>query len=181
VDGIDLTNVYNVWMNADAKGDDPELLDLATRVGARLAGQGWHAVTAESCTGGWIAKALTDVAGSSAWFDGGFVTYSNAGKMRDLGVLASTLESHGAVSEAVVREMAVGALRVTGADIAIAVSGIAGPGGGSPAKPVGTVWFGRARAAGGMTVDATVRIFAGDRESIRRAAVSLALQRLLEV
>jgi nicotinamide-nucleotide amidase len=108
-------------------------------------------VTAESCTGGWIAKVFTDAAGSSRWFECGYVTYSNEAKARDLGVSWRTLKEHGAVSEPTVREMAAGALRVTGADVSIAVSGIAGPDGGSAEKPVGTVWFcvGR-RVAGGV-------------------------------
>jgi nicotinamide-nucleotide amidase len=168
-------------MHGDDAPSDRQLFELATRVGVRLAGLGLRAVTAESCTGGWVAKALTDVAGSSGWFDGGFVTYANAAKMRDLGVRATTLEAQGAVSESVVREMAAGALAVTGAGIAIAVSGIAGPGGGSPAKPVGSVWFGLARAAPTLKVEATLRRFTGDRERIRRAAVALALELLLSV
>jgi nicotinamide-nucleotide amidase len=168
-------------MHGDVAPSDRQLLELATRVGVRLADLGLRAVTAESCTGGWVAKALTDVTGSSGWFDGGFVTYSNAAKRRDLGVRAATLEAHGAVSEPVVREMAAGALEVTGAGIAIAVSGIAGPGGGSPTKPVGGVWFALARAAPTLEVDAVLRVFDGDRERIRRAAVKLALELLLGV
>jgi nicotinamide-nucleotide amidase len=101
----------------------------------------YRVVTAESCTGGWIAKVCTDAAGSSRWFECGYVTYSNEAKVRDLGVSARTLQEHGAVSEPTVREMAAGALRVTGADVSIAVSGIAGPDGGSVEKPVGTVWI----------------------------------------
>jgi nicotinamide-nucleotide amidase len=118
-------------------------------------GSKYRIVTAESCTGGWIAKVFTDAAGSSRWFDCGYVTYSNEAKARDLGVSLRTLEEHGAVSEPTVREMAAGALRVTGADVSIAVSGIAGPDGGSAEKPVGTVWFcvGR-RVRGGAGVGA---------------------------
>src|SRR5580700_10352372 len=123
---------------------DPELYELSERVGRKLRAAGQRLATAESCTGGWVAKALTDVPGSSQWFECGFVTYSNAAKMRDVGVLARTLADHGAVSEATVREMAAGALRVSGADIAVAISGIAGPDGGTVDKPVGTVWFGLA-------------------------------------
>src|SRR6186713_172950 len=111
----------------------------------------YRIVTAESCTGGWIAKAFTDAAGSSRWFECGYVTYSNAAKVRDLGVSSRTLDEHGAVSEPTVREMAGGALRVSGADVAIAVSGIAGPDGGSAEKPVGTVWFCVGRRAGGRS------------------------------
>src|SRR5215469_3217637 len=123
---------------------DKDLFDLSTRVGQKLRVAGRRLATAESCTGGWVAKACTDVAGSSQWFECGFVTYSNAAKVRDLGVSEATLASHGAVSEPTVREMAAGALRVSGADIAVAISGIAGPEGGTPTKPVGTVWFGLA-------------------------------------
>jgi len=159
---------------------DSQLLALAIRVGERLAASRQRAATAESCTGGWIAKALTDVSGSSAWFEGGFVTYSNEAKVRDLGVRVATLEAHGAVSEAVVREMARGALRVTGVDVALSVSGIAGPGGGSADKPVGTVWFGVARAAPEYRDLAERRHFDGDREAIRRQAVAFALEWLIE-
>src|SRR6185437_17070499 len=123
---------------------DIELFVLSERVGQKLRAAGRRLVTAESCTGGWVAKACTDVAGSSQWFECGFVTYSNAAKVRDLGVAELTLSTHGAVSEPTVREMAAGALRVSGADIAVAISGIAGPDGGTPTKPVGTVWFGLA-------------------------------------
>src|SRR5215470_20113440 len=104
--------------------DDAQLYELATRVGRRLLASKRRMVTAESCTGGWIAKALTDVPGSSQWFECGYVTYSNAAKMRDLGVAAATLESFGAVSEQTVREMAEGSLRVAGATVALALSGI---------------------------------------------------------
>src|SRR5882724_7722493 len=129
---------------------DYELSELVARVARWALGAKYRIVTAESCTGGWIAKVFTDAAGSSRWFDCGYVTYSNEAKVRDLGVSLRTLEEHGAVSEPTVREMAAGALRVTGADISIAVSGIAGPDGGSAEKPVGTVWFcvGRRRAGG---------------------------------
>jgi nicotinamide-nucleotide amidase len=159
---------------------DLELLELASRVGAKLIRARARAVTAESCTGGWIAKALTDVAGSSAWFDGGYVTYANSAKVRDLGVQPSTLEMYGAVSEPTVREMAEGALRASGADVAVAVSGIAGPDGGSPAKPVGTVWFAVARRSGDPTVLTRTRLLPGDREQVRREAVAFALGLLLE-
>jgi nicotinamide-nucleotide amidase len=159
---------------------DRDLWRLANRVGEKLLAGALRAATAESCTGGWIAKALTDVPGSSAWFEGGFVTYSNAAKVRDLGVLDATLELYGAVSEPVVRDMALGALRVTGADIAVSVSGIAGPDGGSELKPVGTVWFGIARRRGEPQVSAEHHLFAGDREAVRRRSVARALQLLLE-
>src|SRR5438105_3730053 len=120
---------------------DPELYVLAERVGDKLKAAGRRLVTAESCTAGWVAKALTDVPGSSQWFECGYVTYSDAAKARDLGVAPRTLQSLGAVSEQTVREMAEGALRVSGVDLALAVTGIAGPDGGTPDKPVGTVWF----------------------------------------
>jgi nicotinamide-nucleotide amidase len=118
-----------------------ELPELVARVARWALGAQYRIVTAESCTGGWIAKVFTDVAGSSRWFECGYVTYSNEAKARDLGVSWRTLKEHGAVSEPTVREMAAGALRATGADVSIAVSGIAGPDGGSVEKPVGTVWF----------------------------------------
>jgi nicotinamide-nucleotide amidase len=134
--------------------------------------------TAESCTGGWVAKACTDIAGSSQWFECGFVTYSNDAKMRDIGVSSRTLKEHGAVSEAAVREMASGAVRVSGADVAVAISGIAGPDGGTPTKPVGTVWF---AVAFGADVLAEVQLFAGDRDAVRRASVKRALELVLSV
>lgn len=155
---------------------DPVLLELAERVGRRLAASGCRLVTAESCTGGWIAKTLTDVAGSSQWFECGFVTYSNRAKRRDLGVAEETLDRHGAVSEATVREMAQGALMRSGAQVAVAVSGIAGPDGGLPGKPVGTVWFATARRHDSVVdTEAQARRFEGDRETVRRRAVEHAL------
>jgi nicotinamide-nucleotide amidase len=120
---------------------DEQLSELVARVARWALGAKYRIVAAESCTGGWIAKVFTDVAGSSRWFECGYVTYSNEAKARDLGVSWRTLNEHGAVSEPTVREMAAGALQVTGADVSIAVSGIAGPDGGSAEKPVGTVWF----------------------------------------
>jgi nicotinamide-nucleotide amidase len=163
-------------------GSDARLYALAETAGRELLSAGWRLVTAESCTAGWIAKALTDVAGSSQWFDCGFVTYSNTAKMRDVGVSAQTLDSHGAVSEATVREMADGALRVTGADMAIAVSGIAGPDGGTAEKPAGTVWFAVAttEARGPATV-CEVRYFKGDRDRVRRQSVEHALRLALRL
>jgi nicotinamide-nucleotide amidase len=120
---------------------DDYLSELVARVARWALGAKYRVVTAESCTGGWIAKVFTDAAGSSRWFECGYVTYSNEAKVRDLGVSWRTLQVHGAVSEPTVREMAAGALRATGAHVSIAVSGIAGPDGGSVEKPVGTVWF----------------------------------------
>lgn len=158
---------------------DTDLYELAEQVGRELLAVGWRLVTAESCTAGWIAKALTDVPGSSQWVDSGYVTYSNTAKMREVGVSPRTLDDHGAVSEATVREMADGALLAGGVEMAIAVSGIAGPDGGTAEKPVGTVWF--AVATGSGTV-CEVRHFSGNREQVRRQAVDhalrLALQRL---
>jgi nicotinamide-nucleotide amidase len=161
---------------------DQELFVLAERVGQKLRGAGRRLATAESCTGGWVAKACTDVAGSSQWFECGFVTYSNAAKVRDVGVSERALLDHGAVSEATVREMAAGALRVSGADVAVAISGIAGPDGGTPTKPVGTVWFGLASRRGAdVVVIAEKQLFGGDRELVRRRSVERALEMVLAV
>ncbi len=151
---------------------------LATLVGAGLRARGWMLATAESCTGGWVAEAVTAIAGSSAWFERGFITYSNEAKRECLGVRAETLTQHGAVSEETAREMAGGALLHSRASIAVAITGIAGPTGGSDAKPVGTVCF--AWAVPGGAVDAATQRFAGDREAIRRQAVIVALQGVLE-
>ena len=161
---------------------DAELYSLAETVGRALWDAGWRIVTAESCTAGWIAKALTDVPGSSQWVDSGYVTYSNTAKSRDVGVSARTLAEHGAVSEAVVREMANGALRAAGVEMAIAVSGIAGPDGGTAEKPVGTVWFGIATGeAQGAAAVCELRRFAGDREQVRRQSVDHALRLALRL
>jgi nicotinamide-nucleotide amidase len=159
-----------------------ELASLAAKVGRRLLGGGRRLVTAESCTGGWIAKALTDVAGSSQWFEGGHVTYSNAAKQKMLGVTASTLARFGAVSEAVVRQMARGALQGSPAQVAVAVSGIAGPGGGTPGKPVGLVWFCWASRDGrAIRLRVLRRRFRGDRRAVRERAVATALRGVLAV
>ena len=152
-------------------------LALAQRLGRVLAARSWTAATAESCTGGLIAGAITGVAGSSAWFDRGFVTYSNDAKNEMLGVRAETLAAHGAVSEATAREMAAGALARSAADISVAVTGIAGPAGGSPGKPVGLVCFAWARRGG--PVDALTVHFPGDRAAVRAAAVAAALDGLI--
>ena len=132
--------------------------------------------TAESCTGGMIAAACTDLAGSSAWFERGFVTYSNEAKTQMLGVTASLITQHGAVSQEVVRAMVQGAIAHSRAQVAVAVTGVAGPAGGSAAKPVGTVWFGFATPAGVVT---EMQRFAGDRADVRAATVQHAFQRLL--
>ena len=162
---------------------DAALFALAERLGRHLLEGRLRLVTAESCTAGWISKAVTDVADSSWWFECGYVTYSDAAKVRDLGVSAATLAAHGAVSEQTVREMAVGALRVSGADVAVAVSGIAGPNGGSTQKPVGTVWLCAAvRDGSGVgQVVAEVERFPGDRESVRRLTVEHALLLVMRV
>ena len=134
--------------------------------------------TAESCTGGMIAAACTDLAGSSAWFERGFVTYSNEAKTHMLGVDAALIKQHGAVSEEVVRAMVQGAIAHSRAQVAVAVTGVAGPTGGSAAKPVGTVWFGFATPAGVVT---EMQHFAGDRAAVRAATVQHALQRLADL
>lgn len=161
---------------------DARLYALAETVGRELLGAGWHVVTAESCTAGWIAKTLTDVPGSSRWVDSGFVTYSNTAKVRDVGVTARTLAEHGAVSEATVREMANGALRAARVEMAIAVSGVAGPDGGTAEKPVGTVWFGLATAeAQGPAAVCERRHFRGSRDQVRRQSVEHALRLALRL
>ncbi len=134
---------------------------------------------AESCTGGWIAKAITDIAGSSGWFDRGFVTYTNVAKHDLLGVGAATLETFGAVSEATVREMAEGALRSSRAQVSVAVSGVAGPSGGTLEKPVGTVWL--AWAVEGAPLRTRKVHLAGNRAAVRYQSVEIALQGLLDV
>lgn len=154
------------------------LATLATLVGARLKAKGLKLATAESCTGGWVAQAVTSVSGSSEWFDRGFVTYSNQAKCEMLGVLAETLVAHGAVSEPTAREMAAGALEHSGTDVAVAVTGVAGPTGGSPEKPAGTVCF--AWALSGRPAESETRRFDGDRDAVRRQSVIRALQGLLE-
>lgn len=169
-----------------------ERLDgLASDLGQQLALHGLMLTTAESCTGGWAAKVITDVAGSSGWFDRGFVTYRDLAKTDMLGVSPATLDTYGAVSEAVVREMALGALARSRAQVALAISGIAGPDGGSEDKPVGTVWFAWVLAAATPATAANAepqpRVwtqlfqFAGNREEVRHQSVRVALERLLEL
>ncbi len=143
-----------------------------------MLGQGLSLVTAESCTGGWIAKMATDLPGSSVWFERGFVTYSNAAKVELLGVSEKTLRDHGAVSVETVREMAEGALRHSHADLAVAVSGIAGPDGGTADKPVGLVWLAWCRK--GERAQPEQFQFDGDRESIRQQAAEVALRGLVK-
>ncbi len=160
---------------------DAKLKLLAARIGRRLLKAQRCVTTAESCTGGWIAKALTDTAGSSQWFSEGFVTYSNESKTRRLGVPRAMLEKNGAISEQTVRAMARGALRRTKAHIAVAVTGIAGPDGAVPGKPVGTVWLGWAtRHGAAVRVRTQLRHFRGERDAVRRKTVRAALQGLLK-
>lgn len=153
-----------------------DLETLAAELGAALLARGEWLALAESCTGGWLAQAVTAIAGSSAWFDRGFVTYSNAAKTDMLGVSEATLERHGAVSEATARAMAQGALAHSRADWAVAITGVAGPSGGSPDKPVGTVCFAWAAKDGGC--EAQIRHFTGDRAAVREQSVRYALQGL---
>ena len=155
------------------------LTALATLVGAKLKAQGVMLATAESCTGGWVAQAVTAISGSSDWFERGFVTYSDAAKQEMLGVSARTLAEHGAVSEPTAREMAAGALVHSRAQVALAITGVAGPSGGSPEKPVGMVCFGWAVKEGALSAE--TRQFEGDRESVRRQSVIAALQGVLEL
>ena len=162
----------------DATGPtDAALKALTADLGRTLVDAGLRLALAESCTGGWIAKAATDHPGSSAWFEAGFVTYSDAAKTAALGVSSDLIAEHGAVSEPVVQAMAVGARQKTGADVAISVSGIAGPGGASAQKPVGLVWFGWSFGDRNWTCQAE---FEGDREAVRRQAVAMAITVLLD-
>lgn len=151
-------------------------VEILRQLAEALLQRQWSVACAESCTGGGIAAALTDIAGSSAWFDRGFVTYSNDAKRSMLGVAARTLLAHGAVSRETVMEMARGALQFSKADLSVAVSGIAGPGGGSADKPVGTVWL---AWAGPGFIEALGEHFDGDRAAVRSAAVDAALAGLL--
>ncbi|MBI5793339.1 MAG: nicotinamide-nucleotide amidohydrolase family protein [Rhodocyclales bacterium] len=155
---------------------DADLVALSESIGAPCRQRRLLLATAESCTGGWVAQVITHTAGSSAWFDRGFVTYSNEAKMEMLGVRAETLAEFGAVSPETAAEMASGALKNSNAMFSLAITGIAGPTGGSPGKPVGTVCFAWCRR--GDKADAETRQFAGDREAVRRLAVVHALQGL---
>ncbi len=156
---------------------DNELYVLAERVGAALKARGLMLATAESCTGGWISEAITAVPGSSEWFERGFVTYTYISKREMLGVKPETLQQYGAVSEQTVREMVEGAIVHSHAQVAVAVSGTAGPSGGTPEKPVGTVCLGWGMK--GTALHAETRLFAGDRAAVRRQAVVLALNGVL--
>jgi nicotinamide-nucleotide amidase len=152
---------------------------LARRLGERLKASRHKLATAESCTGGWAAQAVTAIAGSSDWFERGFVTYSDDAKRELLGVRADTLNTHGAVSEQTAREMAQGALERSKGTVALAITGIAGPTGGSDAKPVGTVCF--AWASQDAPLRSETRLFKGDRESVRRQSVVRALEGVIEL
>ena len=158
--------------------DDARLAALAQAVAQGMLTAGRRLVTAESCTGGWLAKCLTDIAGSSQWFERGYVTYSNAAKEQALGVAPEVLMTFGAVSRPTAEQMAAGALHASGAELAVAITGVAGPGGGSADKPVGLVWIALAMRMEGGTIRSRAEEyrFEGEREAIRRASVGAALQ-----
>lgn len=156
---------------------DSDLECLSACVGRKLKAAGLRLATAESCTGGWVAQVITHTAGSSDWFHQGWITYSNGAKHAQLGVPKLTLQTHGAVSEETARAMAEGALTRSRSDISLAITGIAGPTGGSPDKPVGTVCFAWCRC--GQPATSATRHFQGDREGVRRQSVIFALERLL--
>jgi len=153
-----------------------EYLPLAVEAGQALLAAGLRVVTAESCTGGGLAAALTDVPGSSQWFERGYVTYSNAAKIQELGVDRSVLEQHGAVSVEVARQMAAGALQASGTDVVVAITGVAGPDGGTLEKPVGLVYLACGRR--GRPLQVVRELFAGERAEVRSAAVAEALRLL---
>jgi nicotinamide-nucleotide amidase len=157
--------------------DGERIAMLAAALGRALAARGWRVATAESCTGGLVAGAITAIAGSSAWFDRGFVTYSNEAKSDLLGVPEALIGREGAVSEAVARALAEGALAASRAELVVAVTGVAGPGGGSAAKPVGMVCFAWGRR--GAPVTAPTHLFDGDRAAVRARAVAVALDGLI--
>jgi nicotinamide-nucleotide amidase len=158
---------------------DKRLYQLAEQVGAELKLRALMLVTAESCTGGWVGEAVTMVPGSSDWYERGFISYTNVSKREMLGVRLETLEQHGAVSEQTVKEMVTGALAASHAQVAVAVSGTAGPAGGTPEKPVGTVCFAWALRNGKPVAE--TRHLAGDREAVRRQSVVRALEGVLEL
>lgn len=164
-------------MNDAADRTDDAIRALAARVGAAALARHAMLASAESCTGGLVAGAITAIAGSSDWFERGFVTYSNRAKIEDIGVDPAIIDRYGAVSEQTALAMAQGARAASGAQWAVAVTGIAGPAGGSPGKPVGTVWFAWAGPGG---AEALHRWLAGDRAAVRRASIEVALQGLLD-
>ncbi|GJH26196.1 CinA family protein [Caballeronia novacaledonica] len=156
---------------------DTVVHQLAIRVGNKLRDERLMLATAESCTGGMVATAITDISGSSAWFERGFVTYSNLAKVEMIGVPAALIEQHGAVSEPVAKAMAEGALRNSRAQVSVAITGVAGPAGGSDAKPVGTVSFAWSNR---LDTGVETQLFKGDREQVRAQAAAHALRKLLE-
>lgn len=162
-----------------ARVSDEELQDLAKELAAKLCARGWMLATAESCTGGWVGQLLTSLPRSSQWYERGFITYANAAKVEMLGVPEEILATHGAVSEETAMAMAAGALKHSHAQATLAISGIAGPGGGTPQKPVGLVCYGWA-LADGTVLSSTCRLD-GDREEIRSRAVAAALRGLIEL
>ncbi|MFP5404671.1 MAG: CinA family protein [Gammaproteobacteria bacterium] len=162
-----------------ARVSDEELHQLASELGDKLRARGWMLATAESCTGGWVGELLTSLPGSSHWYERGFITYANAAKVEMLGVSPDTLDTHGAVSEITAAEMAKGALKHSHAQATLSITGIAGPGGGTPQKPVGLVCYGWA-LADGTVMTSTCRLD-GDREEIRSRAVAAALRGLIEL
>jgi nicotinamide-nucleotide amidase len=162
-----------------ARVSDTELNQLAAELGGKLRARGWMLATAESCTGGWVGQVITAQPGSSHWYERGFITYANIAKQEMLGVSAETLETYGAVSEETASAMAAGALKHSHAQATLAISGIAGPGGGTPQKPVGLVCYGWA-LADGTRLSSTCRLD-GDREEIRSRAVAAALRGLIDL
>lgn len=162
-----------------ARVSDEELVGLARELGDKLRARGWKLATAESCTGGWVGQLVTSLPGSSHWYERGFITYANAAKVEMLGVPAETLAAHGAVSEETAMAMAAGALKQSHAQATLAITGIAGPGGGTPQKPVGLVCYGWA-LADGTVISSTCRLD-GDREEIRSRAAAAALRGLIEL
>jgi nicotinamide-nucleotide amidase len=162
-----------------ARVSNEELHQLAAELGDKLRARGWMLATAESCTGGWVGHLLTSLPGSSQWYERGFITYANAAKVEMLGVPAETLENYGAVSEETASAMAAGALRNSHAQATLAISGIAGPGGGTPQKPVGLVCYDWA-LQDGTVMSSTCRLD-GDREEIRSRAVAAALRGLIDL
>jgi nicotinamide-nucleotide amidase len=159
---------------------DDDLYEYVYQLGRRLRDKGYMLCTAESCTGGWLGKALTDVKGSSHWYERGFITYTNQAKHDMLGVSEETLSEHGAVSENTVLEMARGALEHSRADISVAITGIAGPGGATTVKPLGTVWFAWAADTQSGFIHSEKHRFDGDREAVRRQAVAMALKGVMD-
>ena len=157
-----------------------DLCELALKVGQVLSRQGLRLVTAESCTGGWIAKAITDIPGCSAWFSGGFVSYGDKMKQQQFNIEQEILQQNGAVSQEVVEAMAKGALEKSDAHVSVAVSGIAGPDGGSADKPVGTVWFAWARLVP-PSLESNCELLAGDRTQVRHQTVDKALKGIIQL